>query len=103
MAPIFFVITTAFLGYTFIDILVNPGSNQGLSFAFWYALVFIIIGSGGYIISMICPIIGVILTLVKRPQGLRVGQLVYFIIFTVLPILFWVLILVLAPQYINSL
>ncbi len=103
LAPILFGLTTAFLVYTFVDILIDPGSNQGLSFALWFALIFVIFGSGGYIASIIPPLIGVIITLVKRPQGLRVGQLIYFIIFTALPILFWVLIFVLAPPFINGL
>lgn len=103
LAPIFFAITTAFLVYTFIDIIIDPGSNQGLSFALWYTLIFIIFGTGGYIVSIIFPLIGMLLTLFRRPQGLRVGQLIYFIIFTILPIIFWVLILLLTPPFINGL
>lgn len=99
ISPILFGLVTIFLLYGFIDIL--NAQNPGLSFVFWFTFIYIIFGAIGYILSMIPSVIGLFLTIFKRPNGLRVGQLIYFIIFTVLPVIVWFLGTLIMPALIK--
>ena len=89
---VLYLATTAFMLWTFVDAKVSDSTSEiqlgGLAFIF----TLIIYGSIGYLATMLSSIIGLILTCVKRPTtGLRKGQLIYFIAFTVLPIITWIL------------
>ena len=89
---VLYLATTAFMLWTFVDAKVSDSTAEiqlgGLAFIF----TLIIYGSIGYLATMLSSIIGLILTCVKRPTtGLRKGQLIYFIAFTVLPIITWIL------------
>ena len=83
---LFFLVTTAFITYLFVDAKINGGPLVALG-----VLVGVIYGAIGYVLTMLSSIIGLILTCACRPTtGLRKGQLIYFITFTVLPIIMWV-------------
>ena len=98
ITPILYSLVTLFLVYTLYDTVVGANPDTlGLSLALWLTLFLIIFGTFGYIAAMIPPIIGLILTIVRRPNGLRVGQLIYFIVFTILPILSWIAFTVIVP------
>lgn len=98
ITPILYSLVTLFLVYTLIDTVAGANPDTlGLSLALWLTIFLIIFGSFGYIGAMIPAIIGLILTIVRRPSGLRVGQLIYFIIFTILPILSWIAFVVIVP------
>ncbi|MBO5067937.1 MAG: hypothetical protein J6C62_06005 [Clostridia bacterium] len=98
ITPILYSLVTLFLVYTLYDTVVGANPDTlGLSLALWLTLFLIIFGTFGYIAAMIPAIIGLILTIVRRPSGLRVGQLIYFIVFTILPILSWIAFTVIVP------
>lgn len=84
ITPILYAIITIYLAWSLLDVM--GGENQALGIAIWLSIIFTIFGTGGYIVCEIPAIIGLILTCVKKPNGLRKGQLVYFMIFIVLPI-----------------
>lgn len=84
ITPILYAIITIYLAWSLADVM--GGENQALGIAIWLSIIFTIFGTGGYIACEIPAIIGLILTCVKKPNGLRKGQLVYFMIFIVLPI-----------------
>ncbi len=98
ITAILYALVTLFLAYTLYDTLVGADPDtKGLSLALWLTFIFIIFGTFGYIATMIPPIIGLILTIVRRPNGLRVGQLIYFIIFTLLPVISWFAFFIIVP------
>ena len=98
ITPILYSLVTLCLVYTLYDTVVGANPDTlGLSLALWLTLFLIIFGTFGYIAAMIPPIIGLILTIVRRPNGLRVGQLIYFIVFTILPVLSWIAFTVIVP------
>jgi len=89
---VLYLATTAFMLWTFIDAKVSDSTAEIQLGGLAFILTLIIYGSIGYLATMLSSIIGLILTCVKRPStGLRKGQLIYFIAFTVLPIITWVL------------
>lgn len=91
---VMFAIVTAFMLYLLIAALTD--ANPQLAIGLGFTLGLIVYGGPGYIACEIPAILGLILTCVKRPNGLRKGQLAYFIIFVILPVACWFLFLLLA-------
>lgn len=87
LSPLFLALILVFLISSMLNSL--GGENAQLSFAFWYSLIYIIFGTFGFLFSMVCPIIGIVLTLTRKEKGKRQGQLIYFIILTALPVVLW--------------
>ena len=88
---LFFLVTTAIVVYSIIDSKITDATAQVQLGGLGAILMLIVYGSIGYVLTMLSSIIGLILTCACRPTtGLRKGQLIYFITFTVLPIIMWV-------------
>lgn len=91
MVGLFFLVTTAIVVYSIIDSKITDATAQVQLGGLGAILMLIVYGSIGYALTMLSSIIGLILTCACRPTtGLRKGQLIYFITFTVLPIIMWV-------------
>ena len=89
LTGIFFAISLAITLYFLINIgiTMNSGSKgAGLGVAI-LIVVMIALNAIPCSATAILSIIGLLLTIFKRPNGLRVGQLIYFIVLTVLPVL----------------
>ena len=87
---LFFLVTTAIVVYSIIDSKITDATSQVQLGGLGAILMLIVYGSIGYALTILSSIIGLILTCACRPTtGLRKGQLIYFITFTVLPIIMW--------------
>ena len=88
---LFFLVTTAIVVYSIVDSKITDATSEIQLGGLGAILMLIVYGSIGYILTMLSSIIGLVLTCTCRPStGLRKGQLIYFIAFTVLPIIMWV-------------
>ena len=96
LSPLFLALILVFLISSMLNSL--GGENAQLSFAFWYSLIYIIFGTFGFLFSMVCPIIGIVLTLTRKEKGKRQGQLIYFIILTALPVVLWLCGIFILPK-----
>ena len=85
---IFFAIALAVTVYFLIGIgnAMNSGENLAGLGAAILIVVMIALNIIPCSITLILSFIGLMLTIFKRPNGLRVGQLIYFIMLTILPI-----------------
>ncbi len=88
------VAVTAFLVITYLD-LFNT-SNPQLSFAVWFTILYLIIGGAGYLVCTIISIVGIVIA--KRTCLESKGQLIYFILLAVIPIVLWVLGILVLPK-----
>ena len=103
IAPLLFILVTLIMGVTLGSAIQTDIENNtpGAAVVFWMIFVLFIGGSIGYIISMIPPLVGLILTCVKRANGIRVGQLILFIIFTILPVVAWLAFLLISKTLVG--
>ena len=91
MVGLFFLVTTAIVVYSIVDAKITDATSEIQLGGLGAILMLLVYGSIGYILTMLSSIIGLVLTCACRPTtGLRKGQLIYFIAFTVLPIIMWV-------------
>jgi hypothetical protein len=99
---ILYIAITAFLIGSVIDSMHAEGEAVQLGIALTYAIIVVIIGGIAYGISLIPSIIGIVLTSVglKRKTN-SFKSLLYFIIFTALPIITYLLMVFILPKIIN--
>lgn len=90
---IVYLAITIYLVWSFLDIVISPSQNVGLEVAVFLSLVVIILGSVGYLICISISITGFVISLVKK-KG--VGNLLFFTIATLLPILTEAIIIILC-------
>ncbi len=80
-----------FMIYTFIDsvVLVENPNTHSLGVAIFLIYIVIIFGGAGAITNLIVSFIGLMVCLVKKKKGFLVskGQIAYFIVFCILPVL----------------
>lgn len=95
------IAVTAFLTWMFIDVLNDAKTNTDNSFQGLGWAVFIIIGlayfggiGGG--VALVSALIGLICTLATCPKGERKGQVWFFVVLMIIPILIEALFYVLA-------
>ena len=84
ITAIFYVIVTAVLLYGLIDLLVAPSENFSFALGLYLAIIVIILGFIGYIITLVPAVIGLIYSIVKKSGKANV---IYFLVFSLLPIL----------------
>ena len=75
-----------FLLATFISLVVNPGDWVALAVAIYLVVFVLIIGGAASVLIMMTSVIGIIISVKKRSAGCDKGTTIYFIIFTVLPV-----------------
>lgn len=63
------------------------GLSEGISVALYLVLFVIIIGGIGCLISTVVSVVGLFVTLDKRQPGTKKGQIVFFSIMSLLPII----------------
>lgn len=90
-----FCLITFLLIYTYVDVFSDI--NPSLSFGFWFSIIFVLMGGVGYALCFIFSLAGLILTLVNSESRANSFQVVYFAVFTVLPVVFIVLGIILSP------
>lgn len=80
------VLLLTFLTIELAGILNSPDGNaKGLKIVAYLLVVLIIIGGGASIVLTAISLVGLVITAVRRTKGQNIGQLVFFIIFTILP------------------
>ena len=94
---------TAFLLGAFIDSFNASGENVQLGIALTYAIVVVLFGAMGYGALLITSIIGLILSAVglKREKTTK-KTMIYFIVFTALTIITYLLMVFVMPIFINQ-
>ena len=84
IVAIIFAIVTVLSSIMLVDI-ISKGNGLGTAFGF---IVWLILAIIGFSVSMIVSLIGTITSAIKRKQGLcDTKTLIYFIVFTALPIM----------------
>lgn len=90
LSAVFYGLITAFLIFYYITALVQSSENAG-----WVAVGFILILCTyglGYILPFIISLVGMILSIISRAgNACKTGTVVYFIIFTCLPVATWLI------------
>ena len=86
------IAVTAFLTWLFIDVLIDAKTNtentmQGLGWAIFIMFGIVYVGGIGGGVALLSALTGLICTLVTCPKGERKGQVLFFIVLIVLPIL----------------
>ena len=83
IVPVLFVLTSVITWYYYAVALSTFDSIEALGGVFIFIFAFIV-GVVGYSLTALASTIGVILTCVIRPNKLRVGQLIFFILVIIL-------------------
>ncbi len=86
ISALLYFLMTAFLTVILIDIILNPGDLPGLGIALFLIIFVLIIGSIGYGITVILSIVGAILSAKRMPLGGRKSNLIFFTVFSILPV-----------------
>ncbi len=82
-----YVALLTFLLIEFIPILTETDlSKQKLMLAFFIMFILVIFGGIGAIVGTVVSLIGLLLTIKNRQKGENKGQLIFFIVMTVLPL-----------------
>ncbi len=109
IVAVLFVGLTAFLVGGLINEINTPPANtentidlSGLGLALYLIIVIILIGGAGYLLNTILSIVGLIISLSKRKDGVGKGTIIYFIIFIALPIITEALLILLTINYSNN-
>ena len=94
LSAVFYVIVTVFILYCFFDALIESKEN---GFAvLGYVLILVMVGIC-YLVPLILSTIGLILSAVAKSNGQSsLGTVIYFIIFTALPLVSWFVFLLLT-------
>lgn len=103
ISALVYFLMTAFLAIVLVDIILNPGDLPGLGFALFLIIFVLIIGSIGYAITLILSVIGSVLAAKSLPLGGKKSTLVFFIVFSILPVVtegLFVLISIILPKVI---
>lgn len=98
LTAVVFAIVTALLLWWYIDVLSTPVvseptngitiNQRSLALAFFIVIGLIIVGGIGYVVNLGLAITGLIISSIKyKKQTTTIGTLIYFIVFTALPIL----------------
>ena len=103
ITAIMYSLVTLFLLITFFDTVfsaypsedLSQSANEGVnivlgkdfSIAMYIALVLIIIGGISYLITLIPTIIGFIISAVNIKKGVKKSNMIYFLVFTLLPVI----------------
>ncbi len=95
LSAVFYALVTAYLVYGLIDVL-SSGGNVSLGIAVYLTFSVIILGSIGYIITLIPAIIGLISSIAKE-AGLF--SILYFVVFILLPIITEGVIIIICQSY----
>ncbi len=84
---VLYALVTIFCVWTFIDACGNTGSGRGLGLAIVITLIIGTYGVIGYGLVSLMSLIGVIMSAIAyKKKECKVGTLVYFIVFMLLPI-----------------
>lgn len=94
---VIYIAVTAYLVYGFLDIVISPSENVSLELAVYLTFSVIIIGGIGYIISLIPAIIGLISSIVSG-EG---GNVLFFIIAVILPIVSEFVLITITKNFAN--
>ena len=88
---IILVLITAFLVYGFIDVVVDPDeTSRAIGIVFYLTIFLVFCGGIGYVVSMILGVIGLVLSVKAKKQGLaETKTMVKFIVTTALPVVIW--------------
>ena len=99
---VLYIVITGFLLFAFIDALNKTGEHVQLGIALTYAIVVILFGGIAYGVSLVLGLIGLIISAigVKRNYS-SIGTLVYFIVFTALPIVTYLLMIFIMPIFVD--
>ncbi|MBE5742277.1 MAG: hypothetical protein E7360_03025 [Clostridiales bacterium] len=103
ISAVIYGLITLFLLITFFDTVFSNSENKGLSLAVYLAIILIAVGGIAYVVNMAVTLIGFIITAVNIKNGIKKSNLVYFLIFTVLPIFTEAILILICIIYKNSL
>lgn len=103
ISAVIYGLITVFLLITFFDTVFSNSENKGLSLAVYLAIILIAIGGIAYAVNMAVTLIGFIITALNIKNGIKKSNLVYFLIFTVLPIFTEAILILICIIYKNSL
>ena len=96
LSLIFYIAIFVFLFWELIALINYPNSNDKGFAVIGYILLLLIFGVPGNIISSVLAIVGLITTLARREKGTKKGQVIFFAIMSVLPLITEVLLIVVA-------
>ena len=100
ISVIIYVATTAFLLIELFSIAAKPDqASRAVSLVFYIAILLTIFGSAGYLVSTVLSLIGLILTAVRCEKGQKKGQLIFFIITAILPVLTEVILFIVCSNF----
>ena len=109
IVAVLFVGLTVFLVSGLINEITKPPVNSentidlsGLGLALYLIIVIILIGGAGYLLNTILSIVGLIISLSKRKDGVGNGTIIYFVVFIALPIITEALLILLTINYSNN-
>ena len=94
LSAVFYAIVTAFMIYCFFDAFVESKEN---GFAvLGYVLILVTVGIS-YLLPLILSVVGLILSAVAKSRGeSKMGTVIYFLVFTCLPVVSWFVFLLLT-------
>ena len=94
LSAVFYAIITAFIIYCFLDALIESKEN---GFAvLGYVLILVTVGIS-YLLPLILSVVGLILSAVAKSNGqATLKTVIYFLIFTALPLISWFVFLLLT-------
>lgn len=94
LSAVFYAVITAFMVILFVDALIDSKENGFVVLG--YILILVTIGLS-YLLPLILSAIGLILSLVAKSRGeSKIGTVIYFLVFTCLPVVSWFVFLILT-------
>lgn len=94
LSAVFYAIVTAFIIYCFFDALVESKEN---GFAVLGYVLILITAGISYLLPLILSVVGLILSAVAKSKGQgTIKTVIYFLIFTALPLISWFVFLLLT-------
>ena len=94
LSAVFYAVITAFMVILFVDALIDSKENGFVVLG--YILILVTIGLS-YLLPLILSVIGLILSSVAKSRGeSKMGTVIYFLVFTCLPVVSWFVFLILT-------